>query len=163
MTMRLPSLLCALVLLATGLTACAFADTEALDARACRLNADCTEPGFACEAGYCQLRDEVCTTDVDCEDGSYCNGVARCDPGSPLANELGCVGGAPPAITDGIACTRDSCDESTQSVVHTPSADCICETNTDHASCEALAAARGQTCDSARCNAELTCDFSNCL
>ncbi len=154
--------LVALLAALTALTACAFADTDDLEARQCRLNAQCTTPGYACEAGFCQRREEVCTVDDDCEDGSYCNGVAHCDPDSSLANDLGCVSGAPPAVNDGIACTRDACDESTRSVVHTPSADCICETNTDHESCVALATARDQTCDSARCNAELTCDFTNC-
>lgn len=151
----------AIAALAT-LAGCAFADTEDLEARQCRADTECTTPGYGCEAGFCQRRENVCLDDDDCEDGSFCNGVARCDPSSQLANDNGCVAGAPPALTDGIPCTVDSCDEATRSVLHTRTEDCICESQTDHASCDALAEARGQVCTSARCNAELTCDFEGC-
>lgn len=151
-----------LLLVVFALGGCAFSDVDDLEARRCRLDADCTDPGYACESGFCQRRIEVCTADTDCEDGSFCNGVAHCDPASPLANGEGCVAGAPPAVTDGITCTVDSCQESTRSVVHTRTEDCICEDITDHPACEALASARGETCQSARCNAELTCTFAGC-
>jgi len=45
-----------------------------------------------------------CSSDGDCDDGMYCNGVETCGPD-------GCVGGDPPVCDDGKTCTTDSCDE----------------------------------------------------
>lgn len=47
-----------------------------------------------------------------CSDGQFCNGVETCDA------VAGCVAGAPVEIDDGIACTQDSCDEDSDTVVH---------------------------------------------
>ena len=33
----------------------------------------------------------VCTTDAQCDDGTFCNGVARCTPTAPGADARGCV------------------------------------------------------------------------
>lgn len=32
-----------------------------------------------------------CSSDADCNDGVFCNGVERCSPGDPATNERGCV------------------------------------------------------------------------
>ena len=144
------------------LLGCVTADTDSLEQRQCRADADCPTSGHRCEAGYCQGPLGICDSDVDCEDGLFCNGTSVCDPGSSLADEDGCVMGASPALNDGIRCTVDLCDESSRSVLHTRSQDCVCEDETDHAACEALVQARGQTCESARCNLELTCTLVGC-
>ena len=39
---------------------------------------------------------EICTNDRDCDDGQYCNGPERCQPGSPSADLRGCLGGISP-------------------------------------------------------------------
>ncbi|MDG2050754.1 MAG: S8 family serine peptidase [Myxococcota bacterium] len=49
-----------------------------------------------------------------CDDGAFCNGAEICDL------TTGCQSGLPPGTQDGVACTMDSCDESTDTVIHTP-------------------------------------------
>lgn len=81
---------------------------------------------------------QVCSHDADCSDGSFCNGVERCDPEANGADARGCVASTwpcmptqtcdeeedecltmcdvePDADGDGrwaIACTGDDCDDS---------------------------------------------------
>jgi hypothetical protein len=45
----------------------------------------------------------VCGSDVDCDDGVYCNGTETCSLGT-------CVPGLAPSCSDGVACTIDSCE-----------------------------------------------------
>ncbi|MCP6237357.1 hypothetical protein NL436_28135, partial [Klebsiella pneumoniae] len=45
----------------------------------------------------------VCTRDVECSDGLFCNGVERCEPTERDADALGCVPGTAPCPAD-IAC-----------------------------------------------------------
>jgi len=49
-----------------------------------------------------------CVTDGDCDDGLYCNGIENCSAGT-------CQSGAPVVCDDGVVCTVDSCNESTDS------------------------------------------------
>ncbi|MBU0717024.1 MAG: S8 family serine peptidase, partial [Planctomycetes bacterium] len=60
-----------------------------------------------------ELLDTSCTIPADCDDGLWCNGAEDCVSGS-------CVAGTPPNCSDGVACTTDTCNESTDSCVHTP-------------------------------------------
>lgn len=46
----------------------------------------------------------LCTTDADCSDSLFCNGMERCDPTGSAAGDDGCVPGEPP-------CSAGSCDE----------------------------------------------------
>ncbi|MFT5358926.1 MAG: hypothetical protein ACI9KE_006167, partial [Polyangiales bacterium] len=68
-----------------------------------------------------------CTTNAQCDDGFHCNGDEACDSGS-------CVAGTSPDCDDGVACTRDICDEATDS--------CL-------AFVEDSACALGETCEAA--------------
>jgi hypothetical protein len=54
-----------------------------------------------------------CTSDAQCNDTLFCNGVETCSAGS-------CVAALLPACDDGIACTADACDESADSCSHVP-------------------------------------------
>jgi len=54
-----------------------------------------------------------CTTNPQCDDGQFCNGAETCVSGS-------CQAGTAPNCNDGIACTTDTCNESTDSCNHTP-------------------------------------------
>ncbi|MGE4605976.1 MAG: hypothetical protein AAEJ52_04470, partial [Myxococcota bacterium] len=54
---------------------------------------------------------------LTCDDELYCNGAETCDPID------GCELGTPPGVDDAIACTDDSCDEQTDSIVHAPDDD----------------------------------------
>lgn len=55
-----------------------------------------------------------------CADGVFCNGVEVCHPLN------GCGPGVPPALSDGLACTTDTCNEALRLVEHTPD-DAICD------------------------------------
>ncbi|MBP7746381.1 MAG: lamin tail domain-containing protein [Phycisphaerae bacterium] len=59
----------------------------------------------------------TCTSDAECDDGLYCNGDEWCDLGASV-----CVPGEPPDCSDLLVCTVDTCDEATDSCVHTPNA-----------------------------------------
>jgi hypothetical protein len=49
-----------------------------------------------------------------CNDGEFCNGIELCRP------DVGCVEGEPPALSDGLDCTQDRCDEAGDVVLHEP-------------------------------------------
>lgn len=58
-----------------------------------------------------------CVSEFDashCDDGVFCNGEEGCDPAT------GCTEGAAPGLDDGVECTVDTCDEETQTILHTP-------------------------------------------
>jgi len=74
------------------------------------------EFNFSPSPGYSRIDSGVsvreCESNVVCDDGAFCNGAETCD-------ETGsCQAGTAPSIDDGIACTVDSCDEATDSIVH---------------------------------------------
>ena len=56
----------------------------------------------------------TCTIDADCNDGDACNGLETCGP-----RRL-CVPGVPVNCSDGITCTRDSCNPLDGSCSHIP-------------------------------------------
>jgi len=62
-----------------------------------------------------------CAGDADCDDGLYCNGVETCD----LATNT-CVAGTSVDCSDGVDCTIDSCNESTDTCDHAPD-DAFCD------------------------------------
>lgn len=92
---------------------------------------DCTRS--RCEAGACRFEPDDgacgdrercaaglgcvparCTDDASCADGDACNGVERCLPGTPGADEdTGCAPGVELDCNDGIACTDDACNPAT--------------------------------------------------
>lgn len=60
----------------------------------------------------------VCARAADCDDGQYCNGLERCEPGAAGAGADGCVQGTPPCGDPGEtcdeasrACASDDCTE----------------------------------------------------
>ena len=90
------------------------------DGEACT---DATE----CFGGYCDESTGTCVsscpsatwgpscTACNCDDGLFCNGEETCD------SELGCQAGVAPLVDDGVACTVDTCDESSDTVENAPS------------------------------------------
>jgi hypothetical protein len=54
-----------------------------------------------------------------CDDTLYCNGAETCD----AIND--CQAGTPPSTDDGVDCTIDNCDESTDQIMHAPT-DALC-------------------------------------
>ena len=63
------------------------------------------KPEFA--AAIEELLGAPCSTNSDCDDGVFCNGVEVCNAGK-------CRSGTPVSCDDGIACTLDICNEDSQ-------------------------------------------------
>jgi hypothetical protein len=103
--------------------------------------------GVSCTTDSCDEEEQrVVHVAVDsfCDDEQFCDGVEICDP------LLDCRPGTPPNVSDGVACTVDSCDEVSDSIVNAPN-DLLCSTNQRCdgelgcvASCDAQA---GDPCD----------------
>lgn len=94
--------------------------------------------GIPCTADTCDEVVDQCVhtpNHTTCSNGQYCDGAEICDP------LVGCRAGAPVDCGDGVACTTDSCNESTDQCQHTP----------NHAICS-----NDQFCDGAE-----TCDPIN--
>ncbi|MEE2779305.1 MAG: hypothetical protein VYE15_02195 [Myxococcota bacterium] len=99
--------------------------------------------GLACDdEDLCSL-DDTCAggscigaQSLKCNDGFYCNGEETCDP------SVGCVSSPAPDPDDGVSCTLDTCDEATDSFLHTP----------DHGECD----------DGLFCNGEEICTNKGC-
>ena len=95
---------------------------------------DCDD-GFNCTSDSCNEAADTCNHTPDdalCQDGAFCNGAEICDP---LA---GCQAGPPVDCSDGVGCTIDTCNETTDA----------CESAPDDALCD----------DGAFCNGDETCD-----
>ena len=75
--------------------------------------------GQLCDEGSETCDDIVCIIDSDCGDGLYCNGLETCMDNT-------CRSGTPIDCDDGVACTADSCDESSDSCSHAPS-NAVCD------------------------------------
>ena len=76
-----------------------------------------SDDGIACTATVCDeasKSDRQVPDDAACDDGLFCNGAERCFAAS------GCLPGIPLPIDDLISCTLDSCDETTDTISHTP-------------------------------------------
>jgi len=73
--------------------------------------------GIGCTVDSCDETNDVCvntTQDSLCDDGQYCNGSETCDP------LLGCLAGTAPICNDGVGCTVDSCNETTDTCDNVP-------------------------------------------
>jgi len=71
--------------------------------------------GVACTNDACSEQAGGCVHTPNngaCNDGQFCNGVETC------STTLGCVSGAPPNCSDGVACTIDSCDSIANACAH---------------------------------------------
>jgi hypothetical protein len=89
-----------------------------------------------------------CTTDAQCDDGAYCNGAEKCVGGT-------CQAGTAINCDDGVACTADSCNESTDACVHTPN-DTLCSDGNACNGAEVCSATTG-----CQAGTPLNCDDSN--
>ncbi len=81
------------------------------------------DDGVACTQDACDENNDVCEHPPDhafCSDGAFCNGAEVCDPVN------GCQAGTPPNCSDGVSCTVDTCDETNDVCVYTPS-DSLCD------------------------------------
>jgi len=99
------------------------------------------DDGVPCTDDTCNETTDSCDytpNDANCANGLYCDGVETCDP------VLDCLSGTPVDCDDGVACTIDSCNETTDACDNTP----------DDAACD----------DGLFCNGAETCDAgAGCL
>ncbi|MBX3251039.1 MAG: putative metal-binding motif-containing protein, partial [Myxococcales bacterium] len=58
-----------------------------------------------------------CSVDLDCDDGTYCNGAERCAPGNADADARGCIAGTRPCAD------AEGCDEGMRACLECPDAD----------------------------------------
>ena len=66
----------------------------------------CVDDGNPSDADIGDNDANVCAEDSDCDDLLFCNGVERCSPDEDMADEQGCVSGAPPC-TSGQTCSEE--------------------------------------------------------
>ncbi|TFH25223.1 MAG: hypothetical protein E4H03_01420 [Myxococcales bacterium] len=99
------------------------------------------DDGVDCTVDVCDEAADVVVhvpADLMCDDREFCNGVESCDI------DADCQVGVPPSVDDGVPCTRDSCDEAADTIVHSVD-DTVCD-------------------DGAFCNGAERCDeISGCL
>jgi hypothetical protein len=79
---------------------------------------------ISCTVDACDETSDQCThskNDNACGDSQWCNGVETCNPGTSGASPTtGCVAGTAPSCEDGLGCTADSCNETTDTCDHAP-------------------------------------------
>ncbi len=110
-------------------------------AEVCSLSLGCQPGSDPCPAEDCDENNDTCvpvdcTGPEDCDDGLWCNGAETCSGGV-------CIAGTAPDCDDGVACTDDSCNETTES----------CDNIANNANCD-----NGLYCDGAEiCHTILGC------
>lgn len=94
--------------------------TESCDlALGCRSSGSMVDDGIDCTIDSCDEQNGAMHVPDDslCNNMLYCDGVETCDANS------GCVDGPDPDVSDSDPCTIDSCDEATDSDVHSAAPD----------------------------------------
>jgi hypothetical protein len=117
------------------------------------------DDGLDCTVDACSPASDSCVSTPDhdaCSDGLYCNGEEVCSP------TTGCGPGIAPSCDDGVACTGDSCDEATDSCVHTPT-DAVCNDGQYCNGVETCDAINGcQAGPSVSCDDSVACTVDTC-
>jgi hypothetical protein len=112
----------------------------------------------ACTANVCDESSDSCSypaQDSRCDDDLFCNGSEVCSPAN------GCRPGAAPATSDGVACTVDACNETTDSVTHTPS-NALCNDGLFCNGAESCNASSGCAAGTAPCVDAVACTVDAC-
>ncbi|MFX1286455.1 MAG: PKD domain-containing protein [Promethearchaeota archaeon] len=76
---------------------------------------DCND-GISCTVDQCDEMTDSCENQPDdtrCDNGQFCDGIETCD----ILTD--CQPGLAPSTDDGVGCTIDSCDETTDTIIHT--------------------------------------------
>lgn len=65
------------------------------------------------------IQTTVCISDVECQDGLFCNGAELCEPDEKEADDFGCLAARRrPKCDDGVDCTIDECSNSEGSCLY---------------------------------------------
>jgi hypothetical protein len=102
-------------------------------------------PGFLVDDVEVRAFTQPCTTDAECDDGAFCNGIEQCSNGV-------CTGGTPVVCDDGVACTTDSCNEAEDTCVFVPN-NALCD---DGVACNGV-----ETCSATGCQAGTPLDCND--
>jgi len=103
-------------------------------AEMCNAYGECQAGSAPCSGLYCDEGNDVCLEcydDSDCDDGLFCSGAETCVDGT-------CQAGTAVDCDDGIGCTDDSCNETTDSCDNVPN---------DGACDDSLFCSGTETCD----------------
>jgi len=118
-----------------------------------------TDDGVACTVDSCDEATDSIVNSADdslCDDGQFCNGSETCDAASD------CQAGTAPSTDDGVACTVDSCDEATDSIVNSAD-DSLCDDGqycNGSETCDAVSDCQAGTAPST--DDGVTCTFDVC-
>ena len=96
----------------------------------------------------------VCSSDAQCSDGRFCNGVEVCAPDSRDADEQGCAPGAAHDLTSTNPCVDRVCDEARSLIDDVRTPDCTACVVDSHCSAPAGPCARAR-CDVGQCVTEV--------
>ncbi len=119
---------------------------------------DCSD-GVACTIDTCNEATDTCDHTPDhaaCQDNVFCNGAEICDPAG------GCTAGTPPTCDDGVMCTVDACNATTDACEHIPD-DALCNDNlycTGVETCDPLAGCEAGT--PVDCSDTIPCTIDYC-
>lgn len=83
-------------------------------------SSDGTVPGDSAGGGPGRdVQERVCISDVECQDGLFCNGAELCEPEEEAADAFGCLAARRrPTCDDGVDCTIDACSNAAGSCVY---------------------------------------------
>jgi hypothetical protein len=140
------------------------ADEDCIDGLFCNGTETC-DPQGECQTGsdpcpgqFCNEDNDICedcSFDSDCDDGLYCNGTEICVNGT-------CQSGAPVNCDDGIDCTDDSCNETTDSCENVPN-NALCDNGLYCDGVETCVADSGcQNGVSVNCDDTIDCTTDSC-
>lgn len=115
-------------------------------------NVDWAVVGVVIAAGGGGPPPSGCASDAECSDGQFCNGEELCDAGT-------CVAGTAPSCDDGIDCTIDACNETTDGCEAAPN-DATCDDGQFCSGAETCSPLLGCQPGSDPCGG-LTCDESS--
>ncbi len=117
-----------------------------------------TGDGITCTVDACNEAADSIThapSNALCDDGAFCNGSESCN------TTTDCQAGTAPSTSDGIACTVDACNETTDSITHTPS-NALCDDGAFCNGSESCNASTGCTNGPAPCADPVACTVDVC-
>ena len=114
------------------LDACTYTSESLLSvASDCIIYSECDDPSDCADTIACTLNE--CDSTGHCKitpDNSACSNQLFCDGNEVCQIGSGCVSGTAPVVDDEVVCTDDSCNEASDTILHTPN-NAFCPDNGD--------------------------------